>query len=112
VRRAGERKTLFNVIEARTAVGLEHQRPDGADDGPEPLALLCAAVRAFANGETQPEALIGALLEGAAYTAHRAIPANRQSEVASAMLRLLAERLDRYGLFDPDQALFANQLPQ
>ena len=66
--------------------------------GPDSLSVLSAAIRAVAEEGDAPELLIGVLLEGAVYAAQRLSP-DRHKEVALAMTRLLADRLDAVGLY-------------
>jgi len=65
---------------------------------PDPAGGLCVAIRLLAETTENPCVLIGALIEGAVYTAYRSVPYKEQSASAAAMLRLLIERIDAYGL--------------
>ena len=85
------------------SVGGPWQEPDTVV---EPLAILCAAVRAVAEEAAEPEVLIGALLESAVHVAHRHMPPERHDAVAWAMRRLLADRLDAHGLADSDDEVW------
>jgi hypothetical protein len=56
-------------------------------------------------GETEadPYAVLGVLIEGAAHTLARHIPAERQADAARTLVQLLEERLKAYGLTDDDR---------
>jgi hypothetical protein len=84
-------------LETRHDVPAGSARPEGETVEPELVASLSAAIRAVAEDTAESEVLIGALLEGAVYVAHRRLPPERHDEVAWAMRRLLADRLDAYG---------------
>jgi hypothetical protein len=73
------------------------------DAEPDAVEALCAAIRALAENLDDPRVLIGALIEGAVYTADRSIPPAQQAATAASMLRLLADRLDAYGLGQASQ---------
>lgn len=62
------------------------------------MAALCAATRALVARLEDPYVLIGALIQGAVYTADRSISPAQQAEASAAMLHLLGDRLDAYGL--------------
>jgi len=47
--------------------------------------------------------LIGALIEGAAYLTYCSIPGAEQGGTAAAIVRLLIERIDAYGLAQPSE---------
>jgi len=64
----------------------------------DPIVGLCAAIQSLAETTEDPYTLIGSLIEGVAYTAHRSICDAKQAETAAAMLRLLIERIDAYRL--------------
>lgn len=92
LRKLGER---FDALANRRESG----EPEQARTGPDPLAVLCAAIRVHADGGVDRELLVGALLEAAVYAAHQ-LPPGRHGAVGSAMVRLLIDRLDAYGFSD------------
>ena len=83
------------------SVGDGHRYKSTAD--PDLIVALCAAVRALSETTDDPHLLIGALIEGAIYTVHRSIPAAEHVETAAAILQIIADRIDAYGLLEQSE---------
>src|ERR1700722_10118042 len=69
-----------------------------AADRTDPLHILAQMISMIGESDVDPYAVLGALIEGAAHTVARHIPAERQADTAEALLELLAERLKARGL--------------
>jgi hypothetical protein len=80
-------------------------RENGWDEAgcaePDPVANLCRTIRVLAEREVDPHVLVGALIEGAAFTAGRSVVPEQHRVVGAAMLSLLADRLRAHGLIQP-----------
>lgn len=64
-----------------------------AADRPDPTLILAEVIRIIGASEADPYLIIGILVEGAAHTLVKHIPAERQADTAAAMVQLLRDRL-------------------
>jgi hypothetical protein len=69
-----------------------------AADRPDPLHILAQMISMIGEADVDPYAVLGVLIEGAAHTVARHIPAERQVDTAEALVELLGERLKERGL--------------
>jgi hypothetical protein len=61
---------------------------------PDPLWGLASSIRDLVDQGIDPYHLIGILLEGAAHALRNGVPAERQGEVALAMIKIMVDRFD------------------
>jgi hypothetical protein len=64
-----------------------------AADRPDPLHILAQMISMVGEADVDPYAVLGVLIEGAAHTVTRHIPAERQADTTSTLIQLLEERL-------------------
>jgi hypothetical protein len=74
-----------------------------AADRPDPMHVLAQMISIIGESEVDPYEVLGVLIEGAAYTLTRHIPAERQVDTAITLVELLDERLKAHGLTDGDR---------
>jgi hypothetical protein len=72
-----------------------------AADRPDPIYILAQMISMIGEGEVDPYAVLGVLIEGAAHTVARHNPSERQPDAAEALAQLLEERLKARGLPSP-----------
>jgi hypothetical protein len=60
-----------------------------AADRPDPLHILAQMISMVGESDVDPCAVLGVLIEGAAHTITRHIPAERRADTAEALARLL-----------------------
>ena len=123
---AGDRATIrsLNVLAIRFAIlaarrEVEEASADSREDGgdqtevdkmaqwarlaaagkPNPIEELAETIRCVAGGYADPYLVMGVLIEGAVHTVKNCIPPECQNDTASAILKLLADRLENAGLF-------------
>jgi hypothetical protein len=70
---------------------------------PDPTYVLAQMISMIGESEVDPYAILGVLIEGAAHTLTRHIPAERQSEAVAMLVQLLEERLAAHGLTGDDR---------
>jgi hypothetical protein len=70
---------------------------------PDPTYILAQMIGMIGESEVDPYAILGVLIEGAAHTLVRHIPAERQSDTAAMLVQLLEERLEAHGLTGDDR---------
>jgi hypothetical protein len=73
---------------------LIHQAERAAASKPDQVQLVAEVIRLTGDGGVDPYLLIGILIEGVVHTLANHIPAERQTEVAAATVRLLLNRLN------------------
>jgi len=75
---------------------------DGFDNGDggggRALQSLSAAIRSALDEDADPYAVIGVLIEGAAYAVGESLPRNERADAAAAVAGLLQERLKAHGV--------------
>ena len=64
----------------------------------DPLELVATVIRLMGDRGADPYLLIGVLVEGAVHTLFKHIPADRQTDTAEALAKLLTDRLKACGL--------------
>jgi len=64
----------------------------------DPVQGLADAIKCVAGGDADPYLVMGALIEGTVHVLIDRIPAECQNDAASAILKLLADRLHNAGL--------------
>lgn len=64
-----------------------------AADEPDPVRALADIIKTVSEGDADPYLIMGVLVEGAVLTLRRRIPDERQEDTASAVMKLLADRL-------------------
>lgn len=69
-----------------------------AADKPDPVRALADIIKTVSEGDADPYLIMGVLMEGAVLTLRRRIPDERQEDTASAVLKLLADRLRDAGM--------------
>ena len=74
-----------------------------AADRPDPMHVLAGMISVIGESEADPYAVLGVLIEGAAHTLARHIPAERQADTARTLVQLLKERLKAHRLVDDDR---------
>ena len=74
-----------------------------AADRPDPIYILAQMISIVGESDVDPYAVLGVLLEGAAHTIARHIPAERQADTAEALVELLAERLKAHKVSGDDR---------
>ena len=74
-----------------------------AADRPDPLHILAQMISMIGESDVDPYAILGVLIEGAAHTLARHVPAERQADTAMTLLELLEDRLKARGLRSDDQ---------
>jgi len=84
---------LFPVID-----DLIRQTEQAAAGKPDQVQIVADVIQVTGDGGADPYLLIDTLIEGAVHTLGRHIPAERQTEVAAATVRLLLNRLNASGL--------------
>ena len=84
---------FFQVVD-----GLVRQAEQAAATRPDLVHLVAEMIRLSGDRGADPYLLIGAVVEGAVHTLAKHIPAERQSDTAAAMVRLLLDRLNVAGL--------------
>jgi hypothetical protein len=72
---------------------LIHRVERVATDRPDPLHILGQMISMIGENDVDPYVVLGTLIEGAAHTVTRHIPAERQADSAEALVELLDERL-------------------
>jgi hypothetical protein len=65
---------------------------------PDSVELLASMIRLATDDGADPYLVLGVLIEGAARTVAKHIPAERQAETTEQLRRLLRERLKAHGL--------------
>ena|ERR1700752_3689277 len=71
---------------------------DDGDDGDRALQSLSAAIRSALDQDIDPYAVIGVLIEGAAFAVADSLPRKERAEAGVALVRLLQERLKAHGV--------------
>jgi hypothetical protein len=74
-----------------------------AADRPDPMYILAQMISMIGESDVDPYAVLGVLIEGAAYTLTQHIPAERQADTAATLVQLLGERLKAHGLAGGDR---------
>ncbi len=59
----------------------------------DPVRALASTIKMLGDSEADPYLTIGVLVEGVIHTLNTRLPASRQAETASAILRLMLDRL-------------------
>lgn len=67
-------------------------------DEPDPVRALADIIKTVSEGDADPYLVIGVLVGGAVHTLQSRIPDERQEDTASAVLKLLADRLRDAGI--------------
>lgn len=60
-------------------------------------------IRMIGESDVDPYAFLGVLVEGAAHTITRHVPAERRADTAATLVELLEERLKAHGLTSGDR---------
>ena len=71
---------------------------ENGDDDERALQSLGAAIRTSLDESIDPYAVIGVLIEGAARAVAGSLPQDERAEAATALVRLLQERLRAHGV--------------
>lgn len=65
---------------------------------PDPVQLVATVIRLIGDRGADPYLLIGVLMEGAVNTLVKHVPADRQTDTAEALAKLLTDRMKACGL--------------
>jgi len=65
---------------------------------PNSAQMLAEVIRVITDDGSDPYLILGVLVEGAAHTLAKHIPAERQAETVAELRQLLTERLKAHGL--------------
>jgi hypothetical protein len=60
---------------------------------PDPVLILAQMIIMTGEGDVDPYAVLGVLIEGAAHTLTQHVPAERQADTATTLMQLLEDRL-------------------
>jgi hypothetical protein len=69
-----------------------------AADRPDPLHVLAQMISMIGESDADPYAIMGVLIEGAAHTLARHVPAERRPDTAITLVQLLEARLAAHSI--------------
>ena len=82
----------------RTLERLIQQANQTSSRKPDSVQMLAQVIRMITADGSDPYLVLGVLVEGAAHTIAKHIPAERQASTVAELKQLLAERLKAHGL--------------
>jgi len=74
-----------------------------AADRPGAAYILAKTISMIGESDVDPYAVLGVLIEGAAHTVAKHIPAEQQADAAATLMHLLGDRLRARGLAGGDR---------